>query len=63
MAKGKCIIDECNKMCSERSRFNICADCRGRIGYAIIKGPGWISGRKKQLTKITDRLEYLGYRK
>jgi hypothetical protein len=58
-----CIIENCDQTCKPASRFNICVRCRGRIGYAILKGPGWTTDRKRKLTMYQDRFQYLGYRR
>jgi len=63
MKGTRCIVETCENVCSERSQFNICAGCRNRIGYAIIKGPGWVTTRTARLRLYADRLQYLGYRK
>lgn len=62
-SKTNCIIENCDQTCSPRSRFNICARCRNRIGYAILKGSGWAMDRKRKLVMYQDRFQYLGYRK
>lgn len=63
MSSNACIIENCDQVCKPNSRFNICVRCRGRIGYAILKGPGWTMSRKRKLALYTDRMNYLGYRK
>jgi len=61
-SKTNCIIENCDQTCSPRSQFNICVRCRGRIGYALLQGTGWIMKRKGKLALYTDRMQYLTYR-
>jgi hypothetical protein len=61
--KRPCVIANCDKMCSEKSRFDICELCRGNICTAVRKGPKWVLQRKSNLERYTDRMAHLGYRR
>lgn len=66
MAKSSrtpCTIAECEKTCSEKSRYDICEQCRNAIGRAIRLGPGWVIKRNSNLSRYSDRMTHLKYRR
>ena len=63
VGKRPCTIAECEKMCSERSQFGICEQCRGNICNANRKGPAWVIQRKSNLARYADRMAHLKYRR
>lgn len=58
-----CIVVECEKTCSDKSRYDICEQCRNSIGRAIRLGPGWVLKRNSNLRRYSDRLQHLRYRR